>query len=41
MQKEIFRNLTFDVTMTSLLKTIGKFGPSRNQTKYISFEKKQ
>ena len=25
MQKEIFRNLTSDVTMTSLLKTMGNF----------------
>ena len=31
MQKEIFKNLTYDVTITSLLKTIGKFGPRRNQ----------
>ena len=27
-----FKNLTYDVTMTSLLETMGKFGPSRNQT---------
>ena len=39
MQKEIFKNMTYDVTMTSLLKTMGKFGPLRNQTNYISFER--
>ena len=33
---EIFENMTYDVTMTSLLKTIAKFGPLRNQTNYHS-----
>ena len=27
----------YDVTMTSLLKTMGKFGPPRNQINYITF----
>ena len=30
-QKENFRNLSYDMTMTLPLKTIGKFGPPRNQ----------
>ena len=37
--EEIFRNLSYDVTVTSLLKTMGKFGPPRNQTNYISLER--
>ena len=28
--ERIFKNMTYDVTMTSLLKTMGKFGPPRN-----------
>ena len=35
--KEIFKNMTYDVTMTSLVKTMAKFGPPRNQTNYTSF----
>ena len=32
-QKEIFKNVTYDVTMTSILKnTMAKFGPPQNQT---------
>ena len=38
--KEIFKNMTYDVTMTSLLKTMVKFEPPRNQENYISFERK-
>ena len=38
-QKEIFKTMIYDVTMTSLLKTMGTFGPPRNQTNYTSFEK--
>ena len=34
----IFRNLTYEVTMT-LLKTMEKFGPLGNQTNYTSFER--
>ena len=34
--KEIFKNMPYDVTMTSLLKTMAKFGHPRNQT-YICF----
>ena len=37
--KEIFKNMTYYVTMTSLPKTIRKFGPQQNQTNYISFER--
>ena len=37
--KRNFQKMTYDVTMTSLLKTMAKFGPPRNQTKYISFER--
>ena len=37
--KRNFQNMTYDVTMTSLLKTMAKFGPPRNQTNYISFER--
>ena len=29
-----FQNMTYDVTMTSLLKTMAKFGPPRNQANY-------
>ena len=32
----MFKNMTYDVTKTSLPKTIGKFGPPQNQTNYIS-----
>ena len=35
MQKEIFKNMTYDITFTSLLKTMAKFGPLRDQTNYI------
>ena len=38
--KRNFKNMTYDVTMTSLLKTMAKFGPQRNQANYISFERK-
>ena len=38
--KKMFKNMTYDVTMTSLLKTMAKFGPPRNQANYISFERK-
>ena len=34
-----FQNMIYDVTMTSLLKTVGKFGAPRNQTNNISFER--
>ena len=37
--KRNFQNMTYDVTMTSLLKTMAKFGPLQNQTNYISFER--
>ena len=37
--KRNFQNMTYDVTMTSLLKTMAKFGPPRNQTNHISFER--
>ena len=37
--KRKFQNMTYDVTMTSLLKTMAKFGPPRNQTNYILFER--
>ena len=37
--KETFRNLIFIVTMTSLLKTVGKFGFPRNQLNDTSFGK--
>ena len=33
-QKEIVKNMTYDVPMTSLLKTMRKFGSPRNQTNY-------
>ena len=39
-QKEIFKNMAYDVTMMSLLKTMAKFGPPRNQANFISFERK-
>ena len=38
--KRNYQNMTYDVTMTSLLKTMAKFGPPRNQTNYISLERK-
>ena len=34
--KRNFQNMTHDVTMTSLLKTMGKFGLPRNQRNYNS-----
>ena len=37
--KRNFKNMTYDVTMTSLPKTMGKFGPLRNQANYIPFER--
>ena len=37
--KRNFQNMTYDVTMTSLLKTMAKFGPPRNQVNYVSFER--
>ena len=37
--KENFKNIAYDVTMTSLLKIVGKLEPPRNQTNYISLEK--
>ena len=37
--KRNFRNLTSNVTMTSLRKTMGKFGPHRNQANYILLER--
>ena len=38
--KRNFQNMTYDVTMTSLLKTMAKFRPPQNQVNYISFERK-
>ena len=38
--KTNFQNMTYDVAMTSLLKTMAKLGPPRNQPNYISFERK-
>ena len=38
--KRNFQNMTYGVTMTSLLKTMAKFEPLRNQANYISFERK-
>ena len=38
-QKESFKNLAYDFKMTSLLKTMRTFGPSRNQTNYAPFER--
>ena len=38
--KKNFRNLAYDITMTSSLKTMGKFGPPRNRTNYISYHSK-
>ena len=35
--QNFFRNLTYNVTMMSLLKIMGKFCTPRNQTNYISF----
>ena len=37
--KRNFQNMSYDVTMTSLLKTMGEFGPPRNQTNYILIER--
>ena len=37
--EEIFRSLSYDVTIMSLLKTMGKLGPSSNQENYLSFER--
>ena len=37
--KEIFKNLTYDVRMTSLVKSMFNFRPPRDQTNYILFER--
>ena len=37
--KRNFQKYDLDVTMTSLLKPMAKFGPPRNQANYISFER--
>ena len=38
-KRNFFKNLIYDVTMTSLLKTMRKFGPPRNQTTNTAFER--